>query len=76
MQIAELPTLEVVSFVTSEDPGGKTYDPGTSLFFPWCDTGDWMCDSDLDCTQTVCSTSDRNGGNSCTNECHPGSSGC
>jgi hypothetical protein len=74
MQTLELPTLEVASFVTSD--ARQTVSEDTSLFFPWCDSGDWVCDSDLDCTQTVCSTSDRQGGNSCSNECHPGSSGC
>lgn len=74
MQIPELPTLEVVSFVTSEEE--QQSQDGTSLQTPYCPTNVWVCDTDLECTATVCSSSDYYGGVSCTDECHPGSSGC
>lgn len=73
MQVPAWPTLEVVSFVTSEEENQHQNDD--SHVIPSC-IPTYCPNTDLECTQTVCSSSDQNGGNSCTDECHPGSSGC
>lgn len=64
MQIPELPTLEVVSFVTSDADMQAEND------FSIAPTA--CCGSTVyACTATACSTSDNNGGNSCTDKCNP-----